>query len=144
MKGKKGDILVPSAHILEGTSDNYPFHNDLSTENFINTKIPTLEGTMNTALGTSLQNKDILTYFCRSSWKVIGIEMEGVYYQKAIQSAMHIRQTVVPDVKLRYAYCASDNPLETGGTLASGSLGQAGVVPTYTITQKIIEKISTE
>ena len=144
MKGKKGDIMVPTAHIFEGTSDNYPFHNDLSAEDFSNTKIPTLEGTMITVLGTSLQNKDILTYFCRSSWKVIGIEMEGVHYQKAIQSAMHIRKTVRPTIKLRYAYYASDNPLETGSTLASGSLGQVGVVPTYTITQKILEKISTE
>ena len=144
MKGKKGDIMVPTAHIFEGTSDNYPFHNDLSLEDFSNTKIPTLEGTMITVLGTSLQNKDILTYFCRSSWKVIGIEMEEVHYQKAIQSAMHIRKTVRPTIKLRYAYYASDNPLETGSTLASGSLGQVGVVPTYTITQKILEKISTE
>ena len=144
MKGKKGDIMVPTAHIFEGTSDNYPFHNDLSPEDFTDTKIPTLAGTMITVLGTSLQNKDILTYFCRSSWKVIGIEMEGVHYQKAIQSAMHIRKTVRPIIKLRYAYYASDNPLETGSTLASGSLGQVGVVPTYTITQKILEKISTE
>ena len=144
MKGKKGDIMVPTAHIFEGTSDNYPFNNDLSSNDFSNTNIPTLEGTMITVLGTSLQNKDILTYFCRSSWKVIGIEMEGVHYQKAIQSAMHIRKTIRPTIKLRYAYYASDNPLETGSTLASGSLGQIGVIPTYTITKKILEKISLE
>jgi hypothetical protein len=57
---------------------------------------------------------------------------------------MYIRKTVRPTIKLRYAYYASDNPLETGSTLASGSLGQVGVVPTYTITKKILEKISTE
>ena len=142
MNGKKGDIMAPTAHIFEGTSDNYPFENDLSPDDFANTKIPTYKGTMITVLGTSLQNKDILTYFCGSSWKVIGIEMEGVHYQKAIQSAMHIRKTVRPNIKLRYAYYASDNPLETGSTLASGSLGQTGVVPTYTITQKILEKIN--
>ncbi len=142
MNGKKGDIMVPTAHIFEGTSDNYPFENDLSPDDFANTKIPTYKGTMITVLGTSLQNKDILTYFCGSSWKVIGIEMEGVHYQKAIQSAMHIRKKVRPNIKLRYAYYASDNPLETGSTLASGSLGQTGVVPTYTITQKILEKIN--
>ena len=142
MNGSKGDIMVPTAHIFEGTSDNYPFENDLLPDDFASTKIPTYKGTMITVLGTSLQNKDILTYFCGSSWKVIGIEMEGVHYQKAIQSAMHIRKTVRPHIKLRYAYYASDNPLETGSTLASGSLGQTGVVPTYTITQKILEKIN--
>jgi hypothetical protein len=76
--------------------------------------------------------------------KVIGIEKEGVYYQKAIQSAMHILQMVHRDIKLRYAFDASDTLLETGSTLASGSLGQAGVVPTNKITQKILEKISSE
>ena len=46
-----------------------------------------------------------------------------------------------PDVKVRYAYYASDNPLETGSTLASGGLGTTGVKPTYLITIKILEQI---
>lgn len=142
LNGKKGDIMLPSAHIFEGSSDNYPFENDLSASDFSDTGIPTQEGTMITVLGTSLQNKDILTYFYRSSWEVIGLEMEGVHYQKAIQSAMRIRKTISPDTQLRYAYYASDNPLETGSTLASGSLGMVGVPATYTITQKILSKIS--
>jgi hypothetical protein len=66
---------------------------------------------------------------------VIGLEMEGSYYQKAIQSASKIRK-VFHDVKVRYAYYASDNPLETGSTLASGGLGTTGVKPTYLITIK--------
>jgi hypothetical protein len=41
---------------------------------------------------------------------VIGLEMEGSYYQKAIQSASKIRKSVPHDVKVRYAYYASDNP----------------------------------
>ena len=45
------------------------------------------------------------------------------------------------DVKVRYAYYASDNPLETGATLASGGLGMSGVTPTYAITHKILEQI---
>jgi hypothetical protein len=49
----------------------------------------------------------------------------------------------VPHVKVRYAYYASDNPLETGSTLASGGLGTTGVKPTYLITIKILEQILT-
>lgn len=143
LNGKKGDIMLPTAHIFEGTSDNYPFENDLTIADFSDTDIPTQEGTMITVLGTSLQNKDILTYFYRSTWQVIGLEMEGVHYQKAIQSAMRIRKTISQNTQLRYAYYASDNPLETGSTLASGSLGMVGVPSTYTITQKILSKIST-
>jgi hypothetical protein len=76
--------------------------------------------------------------------KVIGIEKDGVYYQKVIQSAMHILQTVRRDIKLSYSFDASDTLLETGSTLASGLLGQVGVVPINKITQKILEKISSE
>jgi hypothetical protein len=44
-------------------------------------------------------------------------------------------------MKLRYAYYASDNPLVSGETLASGPMGAEGIFPTYLITQVIIEKI---
>lgn len=96
---------------------------------------------MITVLGTSLQNKDILSYFKYSSWQAIGLEMEGAHYQKAIQAASHIRRSVSPEVVLRYAYYASDNPLETGSTLASGSLGLEGVAPTYLITRIMLNAI---
>ena len=46
-------------------------------------------------------------------------------------------------IRDRYAYYASDNPLETGSTLSSGGLGLTGVKPTYLITLKILEKILT-
>ena len=67
--------------------------------------------------------------------------MEGGHYQKAIQAASKIRHSISPNVKLRYAYYASDNPLETGSTLASGSLGLDGVKPTYLITTRMINRL---
>lgn len=140
-EGGKGDIMIPSAHINEGTGDNYPFDNELSVEMFEGNDIPVYSGPMVTVLGTSLQNRDLLQFFNRSTWGVIGLEMEGAYYQKAIQSASKIRKSINPDVKVRYAYYASDNPLETGSTLASGGLGTTGVKPTYLITIKILEQI---
>jgi hypothetical protein len=141
LEGGKGDIMIPSAHINEGTADNYFFHNELSAAMFEEDGIPVFEGPMVTVLGTSLQNKDLLKFFHESTWGVIGLEMEGSYYQKAIQSASKIRQSIPLDVKVRYAYYASDNPLETGSTLASGGLGTTGVKPTYLITIKILEQI---
>ncbi|MBC7438576.1 MAG: hypothetical protein H7250_01135 [Flavobacterium sp.] len=141
LQGGKGDIMIPIAHINEGTADNYFFENELKGEMFINDDIPVFEGPMVTVLGTSLQNKDLLKFFHESTWGVIGLEMEGSYYQKAIQSASKIRKSINPDVKVRYAYYASDNPLETGSTLASGGLGTTGVKPTYLITIKILEQI---
>ena len=141
LKGRKGDIMIPNAHIFEGTADNYPFENELKASDLVNNGIGVFEGSMITVLGTSLQNKDILKFFHNSTWKVIGLEMEGAHYQKAIQSASKIRGNISSDVKVRYAYYASDNPLETGSTLASGGLGTTGIRPTYTITQKILEQI---
>ena len=67
--------------------------------------------------------------------------MEGAHYQKAIQAASKVRASINEDVKVRYAYYASDNPLETGSTLASGGLGTTGVKPTYVITKKILQQI---
>ena len=141
LEGGKGDIMIPSAHINEGTADNYPFENELTAEMFEGNGIAVFSGPMVTVLGTSLQNKDLLKFFHESTWEVIGLEMEGAYYQKAIQSASKIRKSIPQDVKVRYAYYASDNPLETGSTLASGGLGTTGVKPTYLITIKILEQI---
>lgn len=141
LEGGKGDIMIPNAHINEGTADNYFFENELKPELFEGNGIPVFAGPMITVLGTSLQNKDLLRFFNESTWGVIGLEMEGAYYQKAIQSASKIRKSINPNVKVRYAYYASDNPLETGSTLASGGLGTTGVKPTYLITIKILEQI---
>lgn len=88
LEGGKGDIMIPSAHINEGTGDNYPFDNQLTKEMFEGHDIPVFAGPMISVLGTSLQNKDLLYFFHKSTWGIIGLEMEGAHYQKAIQSAL--------------------------------------------------------
>ena len=141
LEGGKGDIMIPSSHIFEGTADNYPFKNQLKKKEFDGCGVGVYTGAMVTVLGTSLQNKDILKFFHNSTWKVTGLEMEGAHYQKAIQAAAKIRGNISSKVKVRYAYYASDNPLKTGSTLASGGLGTSGVLPTYVITQRILDQI---
>lgn len=141
LTGGKGDIMIPTSHIFEGTADNYVFDNALKLDDFVDDEIKAFEGSMITVLGTSLQNKDILSYFMTTTWKAVGLEMEGAHYQKAIQVASKVRHHITPDLFVMYAYYASDNPLETGSTLSSGGLGLTGVKPTYMITGKIIEKI---
>ncbi len=141
LEGGKGDIMIPSAHVFEGTADNYPFKNMLKKSHFEGEDVNVCKGTMITVLGTSLQNKDILKFFNNSTWNVVGLEMEGAHYQKAIQSASKIRHSISSKVKVQYAYYASDNPLKTGSTLASGGLGTSGVKPTYLITEKMLNQI---
>ena len=139
--GAKGDIMIPKAHLFEGTADNYPFENALKQESFKGYGLNVFSGAMVTVLGTSLQNRKLLKFFHDSTWDVVGIEMEGAHYQKAIQAASKLRGNIKKEVTVRYAYYASDNPLETGSTLASGGLGTTGVKPTYLITEKILDQI---
>ncbi len=141
LEGGKGDIMIPKAHLFEGTADNYPFDNALSKDMFNGHGLHVFSGSMVTVLGTSLQNKELLKFFHNSTWNVIGLEMEGAHYQKAIQAASKLRGNIRKDITVRYAYYASDNPLESGSTLAQGGLGTTGVKPTYLITEKILEQI---
>ena len=139
LPGKKGDIMLATAHVFEGTPHNYVFENDLEAADF-DGDIPVHVGPILTVLGTSLQNRDMLKRFQKSSWGAVGLEMEGGHYHRAIGAAV-IRGHISKDVKVRYAYYASDNPLISGQTLASGSMGQEGIRPTYMITRVILEKI---
>lgn len=138
LTGAKGDIMLASSHVFEGTTDNYMFNNDLKAGDF-DQSIPVCSGPMITVLETSLQNRDMLRKF-QSDWNTVGLEMEGGHYQRAI-SAATIKGEIPKRLKVRYAYYASDNPLETGSTLAAGAMGKGGVKPTYMISKLILEKI---
>ena len=138
LTGDKGDIMLATAHVFEGTSDNYRVDNDLSASDFPDTQ-NVFVGPMVTVLGTSLQNRDMLEKF-QSDWKTIGLEMEGGHFQRAISAAI-IKGNAREDMPVRYAYYASDNPIKTGSTLAAGAMGKEGVKPTYLITKVILEKI---
>jgi Family of unknown function (DUF6909) len=139
LPGKKGDIMLAAAHVMEGTANNYIVENDLKRGDFPE-NVSVFVGPMVTVLGTSLQNRDILERFHSSSWRAVGLEMEGGHYQRAISAAIiqgHIPRTM----KTRYAYYASDNPMVSGQTLASGPMGVDGIIPTYMISKVILEKI---
>ena len=138
LPGKKGDITLPTSHVFDGTAENYIFQNDLSKEYFKESG-NVYVGPVITVLGTSLQNRDMLQRFL-SEWNTVGLEMEGGYYQRAINVAV-IKGHISSDVKVRYAYYASDNPLESGQTLATGPMGEAGIKPTYMISKVILERI---
>ncbi len=138
LTGDKGDIMLATAHVFEGTSDNYRVDNDLSPSDFPDTE-SVFVGPMVTVLGTSLQNRDMLEKF-QSDWKTIGLEMEGGHFQRAISAAI-IKGNARENIPVRYAYYASDNPIKTGSTLAAGAMGREGVKPTYLITKVILEKI---
>ncbi|WP_136810698.1 DUF6909 family protein [Desulfosediminicola flagellatus] len=139
LPGKKGDIMLATAHVMEGTPHNYIVKNDLRVTDF-DDSVDVYSGPMVTVLGTSLQNRDVLERFHTSSWNAIGLEMEGGHYQRAINAAI-IQGHITAGLKTRYAYYASDNPLISGQTLASGPMGEEGIIPTYLISKVILQKI---
>ncbi len=139
LTGRKGDIMLATAHIIEGTAHNYIVNNTLQRNDF-ESSVDVYVGPIITVLGTSLQNKHVLEKLKTTSWKAVGIEMEGGHYQRAINAAI-IRKHIPDDVKISYAYYASDNPFFSDQTLASGSIGIEGIKPTYMITKVILEKI---
>jgi hypothetical protein len=139
LPGEKGDIMLPTAHVVEGRADNYILDNDLAKEDF-DGSLTMYTGPIITVLGTSLQNRDILEMFHKTTWKAVGLEMEGGHYQRAIGAAI-IRGHIPREVRVRYAYYASDNPMKSGQTLAAGPMGSEGIRPTYMITKAILEKI---
>jgi len=139
LTGHKGDIMLATAHIIEGTAHNYIVNNTLQRDDF-ESSVDVYVGPIITVLGTSLQNKYVLEKLKTTSWKAVGLEMEGGHYQRAINAAI-IRKHIPSDVKISYAYYASDNPLFSGQTLASGSIGTGGIKSTYMITKVILEKI---
>ncbi len=139
LPGQKGDIMLPTAHVFEGNPHNYIVENDLDPRDF-DGSIPVYVGPIVTVLGTSLQNTDVLEKFQKSTWKAVGLEMEGGHYHRALNAAI-IRGHIPRDTRVRYAYYASDNPILSGQTLASGALGDEGIKPTYMITRVILEKI---
>lgn len=138
LTGHKGEIMLATAHVIEGTSDNYIFENDLLPEDF-DPDWKVHVGPMVTVVGTSLQNRDMLQKF-QESWRTVGLEMEGAHYHRAINAAI-IKGNIPRDVKVRYAYYASDNPLVSGQTLAAGEMGDEGIKPTYMVTKVITRKI---
>ena len=138
LAGNKGEIMLATAHVIEGSSDNYMVDNDLDAADF-DADMPVYTGPMVTVLGTSLQNRDMLLRF-QNSWQTVGLEMEGGHYQRAISAAI-IKGHIPKDIKIRYAYYASDNPLVSGQTLAAGDMGPEGIRPTYMVTKVMLERI---
>jgi len=80
-----------------------------------------------------------MKFFHESTWGVIGLEMEGSYYQKAIQSASKIRKSVPHDIKSQI--CLTMHRIihwKQEVFCFRGVLGTTGVKPTYLITIKIL------
>jgi len=139
LTGSRGDVMLPSYFVKQGTGDVYPVENCLSPGDFPGDfpfRVFT-GGPMLTVDGTFMQNSDVLQYF-RDNWKALGVEMEGIPYIRALAQAV-LRGRIPSGLPTGVAYYASDAPLK-GDTL-SVPLGDAGVVPVYAATRAVLNRI---
>lgn len=139
LTGSRGDIMLPTYFVKQGTGDVYPVDNCLAPCDFPD-DLPfrvIRGGPMLTVDGTFMQNRDVLSYF-RDNWKALGVEMEGIPYVRALAQAV-LRGRIPGGLPIGVAYYASDAPLE-GDTL-SVPLGDAGVVPVYSATRAVLTRI---
>lgn len=137
--GSRGDVMLPSYFVKQGTGDVYGVENCLAEDDFppgFSFRVHS-GGPMLTVDGTFMQNSDVLSYF-RNNWKALGVEMEGIPYVRALAQAV-LRGRVPKGLPVGVAYYASDAPL-TGDTL-SVPMGEAGVEPVYAATRAVLNRI---
>lgn len=140
--GKRGDLLLPSATLLQTNDELYPLPNhDLpaSLLRDVALGIPVHEGPVLTVAGTLLQDR-ILLMFYRRIWKAIGLEMEGSFFARQLITALETG-VIAPDVRSRFAYYTSDVPLEPEQNLSEALHPSEGVPPLYAITRAMLQRI---
>ncbi|HOZ18165.1 MAG TPA: hypothetical protein PLF04_07500 [Candidatus Fermentibacter daniensis] len=137
--GGRGDIMLPSYFVKQGSGDVYEVDNCLAPDDFEGTGCARVYsgGPMLTVSGTFLQNEGVLTYF-RDNWKALGVEMEGIPYARAVKQAL-LRGRLGGSVRVGVVYYASDAPLS--GDLLSVPLGGTGVMPAYAASLAILRSI---
>lgn len=143
LKGRRGDILGPTAFIEQSSDLFYPLR---SRESFCTDRLQELMpersvfcGPMLTVSGTLLQNRVMLNFYHRL-WNCIGLEMEGVYYLRQIREAFELG-VISAEVDLRFFYYVSDLPMQTEQTLSVPLGPGEGIPPLYGITREILSSI---
>ncbi len=114
------DIDVEALHLLSGR----PVH----------------VGPVVTIPGTLLQNRRLLRFY-KTIWTAIGIEMEGTYFEEALNQA-RVMGIISEDVRSRYLYFVSDTPLVgSEASLSANMTITEEIVPTYAITRILLQLV---
>ncbi|MEW6279138.1 MAG: hypothetical protein AB1758_10970 [Candidatus Eremiobacterota bacterium] len=132
--GDRGGVMLPSYLLREGSKDVYdfPFGNFLDPGDFEGLDVGKVYsgGPMLTVLGTILQNDAMLLRY-RDEWKILGLEMEGIPYIRALHQCRKLG-FLREDLRVGVGYWASDAPLRVGETLSHETALQ-GLNATYAI-----------
>lgn len=140
--GDRGGVMVPNYLLREGTRDVYelPFGNFLDRDDFLQPNLGQVYsgGPMLTVLGTILQNDEMLQAY-RDEWKILGLEMEGIPYLRALHQCQKLG-FLRESLRVGIAYWASDAPLRVGESLSHESALQ-GLTSVYAINVAILNNL---
>jgi hypothetical protein len=150
LNGVIGDVMLPHVIHDEHSGNTYLFNNcfhanDLSPYMLMGSVLDNQKAI--TAYGTFLQNSEYMDVFYQEGYTIL--EMEGGPYLSAIyENTRPTRHPTGEIVRLYEAtldvgiiHYASDTPFSKGHNLGAGSLGYAGVEPTYAASIAIMRRI---
>jgi len=78
--------------------------------------------------------------FYRRIWGCVGLEMEGIWYLRAVLEAEQLG-VLRPDARRRFLYYVSDLPLSPEAKLSSRLSPLEGVPPLYAATRELLSGI---
>jgi len=138
--GARGDILLPTAFVEQANDAFQPLPGE--GEEVIarlERAVPGRSvhpGPLLTVGGTILQNRDMLQFY-RRIWGCIGLEMEGIWYLRALLEAEELG-VLRPGARSRFLYYVSDMPLASGQNLSERLSPLEGIPPLYAITREVL------
>jgi CRP-like cAMP-binding protein len=142
LTGTRGDILLPTATLLQTNDELYPLPNrDLCADLLrkLSPERSVHEGPVLTVAGTLLQDRTLL-HFYRRIWNCVGLEMEGSFFARQLVSAIETG-VLNPNVRTRFVYYTSDVPLNPDENLSEGLEPWEGVPPLYAVTRAVLNRI---
>jgi hypothetical protein len=140
LAGARGDALAPTAFIEQANDSFQPLPGEepeviARLENALPGR-HVLAGPLLTVGGTLLQNRAMLQFY-RRIWGCIGLEMEGIWYLRAVLEAEQLG-VLRKGARRRFLYYVSDLPLEAGSGLSARLSPTEGIPPLYAITREVL------
>jgi hypothetical protein len=139
--GSRGDVIVPTAFIEQSNDAFQPLPGETPDAILrLEAALPgrgVRAGPLLTVGGTLLQNRAMLQFY-RRIWGCVGLEMEGIWYLRAVLEAEELG-VLRRDARRRFLYYVSDLPLEAGSSLSERLSPSEGIPPLYAITREMLD-----
>ncbi len=147
LQGGRGDILLPSAFIEQANDAFQPLPDAAAGSGAgrrgrLERALPgraVHSGPLLTVGGTLLQNRAMLEFY-RRIWGCVGLEMEGIWYLRAVLEAEELG-VLRRGAERNFLYYVSDLPLAAGQRLSERLSPLEGVPPLYAITRELLSGI---